>query len=67
MGLVKLVLGVILIIVSIYVIWMYTLREFWTVVQGIVPPLVFILGVFMVWLEMDEMKLQKEVSRGRKK
>jgi hypothetical protein len=46
---------------------MYTLREFWTVVQGIVPPLVFILGVFMVWLEMDEMKLQKEVSRGRKK
>lgn len=67
MGTAKLILGIVLIIASLYVIWQYTRDELWTVLKGLVPPLVFVLGIFMVWLEMDEMKLGREVSRGRKK
>jgi len=63
----KLVLGVILIIIALYVIWKYTLHETWIVIQGIIPPIVLILGIFIVWLEMDEMKTQKELSKGKKK
>lgn len=34
-----------------------------TVINGIVPALVFLLGIFVVWLEFDEMKIEKEIKR----
>lgn len=67
MGAAKLIFGIVLIIASLYVIWQYTRGELWTVLKGLIPPLIFILGIFIVWLEIDEMKSGKEVSRSRKK
>jgi len=63
MGVGKLLLGAVLLIGGLYVIWQYTLRETWIVLQGIIPPLVVLLGAFIVWLEIDEMKLEKELRR----
>lgn len=37
--------------------------DFLTVINGAVPVLVFLLGIFIVWLEMDEMKVEKELRR----
>lgn len=34
-----------------------------TVLDGVVPVLLFLLGIFIVWLEMDEMKVEKELRR----
>ncbi len=34
-----------------------------TVLDGIVPVLVFLLGIFIVWLEMDELKINKEIKK----
>ncbi len=60
---VKMIIGAILIIVSAWVIYKYTLDEFWLVVKGIVPPLVFIVGLFIVWLEYDELRIEKELEQ----
>jgi len=67
MGVMKLILGAVLLIGGIYVIWQYTLRETWTVIQGMIPPLVVLLGAFMVWLEIDEMRIEKELNKASKK
>ena len=67
MGVMKLILGAILLIGGLYVIWQYTLRETWVMLQGIVPPLVVLLGAFIVWLEIDEMRIEKELSKASKK
>ena len=64
---IKIILGAIMLVGGLYVIWQYTLKEFWVVIQGIIPPLVVLLGAFIVWLELDEMKLQKELAKSRKK
>lgn len=38
-------------------------QDFITVVNGAVPVLVFLLGLFIVWLEIDEMKIEKELKK----
>jgi len=63
MGVGKILLGAVLLIGGLYVIWQYTLRETWIVLQGMVPPLLVLLGAFIVWLEVDEMKLERELKR----
>ena len=67
MGVMKLILGAILLIGGIYVIWQYTLHETWVMLQGILPPLVVLLGAFIVWLEIDEMRIEKELNKASKK
>jgi len=46
----------------------------WTVLQGIIPPFVLVVGLFIIWLELDEWKIERELKteekkekRGRKK
>jgi hypothetical protein len=34
-----------------------------TVLDGILPVLIFFLGIFIVWLEVDEMKVEKEIKK----
>ena len=48
---------------SAWVVCMYTLDEFWLIVKGIVPPLVFIVGLFIVWLEYDELRIERELKQ----
>jgi hypothetical protein len=59
----KIVIGAILIVGSAWVVCMYTLDEFWLIVKGIVPPLVFIVGLFIVWLECDELRIERELKQ----
>jgi hypothetical protein len=42
-------------------------QDFVTVVNGALPPLVFLLGLFIVWLELDELKIEKELAVEQKK
>ncbi|MEM5802210.1 MAG: hypothetical protein QXQ18_02380 [Candidatus Aenigmatarchaeota archaeon] len=44
--------------------------DFVTVLNGALPPLVFLIGLFIVWLEYDELKIERELrkeERRRKK
>ena len=59
----KMVIGTILIVGSAWVVYKYTLDEFWLIVKGIVPPLVFIIGLFIVWLEYDELRIERELKQ----
>jgi hypothetical protein len=40
---------------------------FKTVVLGIVPALIFVVGLFIVWLELDELRVEGELKEERKK
>jgi len=40
---------------------------FKTVVFGIVPALVFVVGLFIVWLELDELRVEGELKEEKKK
>ncbi len=59
----KIVIGAILIVGSAWVVYKYTLDEFWLIVKGIVPPLVFIVGLFIVWLEYDELRIERDLKQ----
>ena len=71
----KLLIGVILIIASVW--WVvqgslkYTghsgLSDLRTVLNGIIPPLIFLLGIFIIWLEMDEIKIERELKAEERK
>lgn len=52
---------------SAWTIYKYTLMEFWIILQGIIPPLVFILGLFIVWLELDELRIERELRAEERK
>ena len=60
---VRIVIGAILIVGSAWVVYTYTLDEFWLIVKGIVPPLVFIVGLFIVWLEYDKLRIERELKQ----
>ncbi len=34
-----------------------------TVIKGTVPPLVFMFGLFLFWLEIDEWKIERELEK----
>ena len=36
--------------------------DFLTVVNGVVPAFVALIGVFIIWLELDELKVQRELK-----
>ena len=63
---VKIIIGVILLIAGIA--WTYQFRpDFLSVLKGIVGPMVAILGLFVVWLELDELRIQRELALEEKK
>ncbi|MDI6825750.1 MAG: hypothetical protein QMD36_00970 [Candidatus Aenigmarchaeota archaeon] len=39
----------------------------WTVLQGIIPPFVLVVGLFIIWLELDEWRIEKELKMEEKK
>lgn len=69
----KIVIGAIMVIAGIY--WYFAgaipglgitgannLRALWTIFQGSIGVLVFLIGAFIVWLEADELKMEKEME-----
>jgi phosphate/sulfate permease len=67
----KIIVGAIMIIGSVYAVVKYPewglLSAFITVVKGVVPVLVFLIGLFIVWLELDELRIEKELKTEERK
>jgi len=42
------------------------LGSFITILQGFIPAFIVLVGLFMVWLEADELKMQKELEKEEK-
>jgi len=83
-SLVKIIIGVVLVIVSIW--WIIqgssfiqplkdaslvtnrpALADLITLLNGGVPPFVVLIGLLIVWLEWDNLKIQKELTKEEKK
>jgi len=45
----------------------YLLKSLWTVLQGIIPPFLIVVGLFIIWLELDEWRIEKELKEEEKK
>lgn len=41
--------------------------NFIIVLTGFIPPFLILIGLFVVWLEIDELKVQKEIEEEEKK
>jgi hypothetical protein len=41
--------------------------DFLVVLNGMIPPLVFLIGLFVVWLELDELRIERELAAEEKK
>lgn len=63
----KIIGGIILIVASVWWIARFGWKDFLTVLNGAIPPLVFLLGVFIVWLEVDELKIERELKKEEEK
>ena len=74
----KILIGILIMLGSVY----YVLRGFQlkpyielppalpdvlTVLNGAIPPFVFLIGLFIVWLEYDEWKIERELAKEEKK
>ncbi|MBI4009949.1 MAG: hypothetical protein HY361_02020 [Candidatus Aenigmarchaeota archaeon] len=72
--LLKILVGAVLIVGSVWwvlqgsgnILGRSGLDDFVAIVNGGLPPLIFLIGLFVVWLELDELRIEKELS-GRKK
>ena len=73
---IKLLIGAILLVGSVMYIYDGNLsmsvigRNAWadllTVINGTVPAFVGLIGLFIVWLELDELKVQRETKSSKK-
>lgn len=72
----KIIIGVILVIAAVYYIYDEPLNELYglntrrniiNIIDGIVPILVVLVGLFMIWLEMDELRIEKELKTEEKR
>lgn len=65
----KMFIGVLLMVGSVVAVIVSTttpynmLQALITVVLGVVPALVFLIGLFIVWLEWDELRIEKELAK----
>lgn len=59
----KIIVGIILIVGSVWWIARMAWQDFLVVLNGAIPPFVFLLGVFIVWLEIDEWKIERELKK----
>jgi hypothetical protein len=68
-GLILILLGLGLFVDSVMpLIWGYPwLENFIIVLTGIIPIFLIIIGLFVVWLEVDELKAQKELKAEERK
>ena len=69
-AIVKILFGAMLLIGSIMYIYTNQFgawRDFLTVVNGIVPPFVALVGLFIIWLELDELNVKKGMRAGKTK
>ncbi|MBL7169551.1 MAG: hypothetical protein ISS48_00855 [Candidatus Aenigmarchaeota archaeon] len=78
-ALIKLLIGVVLLVVPLglysYEVMnnmqglfgLTLMRSLGIVLQGMIPGLVMLIGLFVVWLELDEWRIEKELKKEEKK
>ena len=77
-GAVKVIIGLVLIIIGlgllangtlfdITTLGTFWLKNFLVTLTGVIPPFLIVIGLFVVWLELDEMKAEKELKAEEKK
>ncbi|MGC8993437.1 MAG: hypothetical protein ACP5F8_01665 [Candidatus Aenigmatarchaeota archaeon] len=72
--LVKALIGVIVVLAALYYVFAGipgflkpALPDVITVLNGAIPLFVILLGIFIVWLEWDEWKIEKELKKEEEK
>ena len=71
MGTGKILFGLVLIFIGLWAIlpasWngLGLWNELWTVLKGIVPVVLVFIGIILVWIESEEMKMTKPRRRRR--
>lgn len=67
----KILIGLALMVGSVVAVAQYPqwglVSAFMTVVKGTVPAFLFLIGLFMVWLELDELRIERELKREERK
>lgn len=71
MGIGKIIIGLILVIVGIWAIipldWnglgLYV--QLWEVIKGIVPAFLVFIGAILVWIEWEELKIERPTKKKR--
>ncbi len=64
----KIIFGFILAVGSLYYIisnYAGTLNDLKTVLNGVLPPIVFVIGTLLVWIELEELRIEKRLSSGQ--
>jgi hypothetical protein len=73
MGVGKIILGAILVIIGLWAIipvsWsgLGLWQELWLVIKGVVPAFLVFLGVILVWIEAEELKIERPKPKRKKK
>jgi len=69
-AIIKILIGAILLIGAVFYIYndLYGAQsDLLTVINGILPAFVGLIGLFIIWLELDELKLKRTASPSKKK
>ncbi len=69
-AIIKILFGALLLVGSVTYIYTNVYgawSDFLTVVNGMVPPFAGLIGLFIIWLELDELKVKREVQASSKK
>ena len=69
MGIEKVVLGVLLVVGSLYYIGTNMFgasQDLKVVINGAIPLIILILGAIIVWLQLDEIMVERKVSKRKK-
>lgn len=65
-ALIKVLLGAVLLVGSVFYIYSNqygALTDFLTVINGTVPAFLALIGVFIIWLELDEWKIKRQMKK----
>jgi uncharacterized membrane protein YwzB len=74
-AIVKILIGAVLMIASVWwvfqgsgqLIHRFYLTDLITLLNAAIPIVVFIIGLFVLWLELDELRIEKELKTEKKK
>ena len=69
MGIGKIILGLILVIVGLWALLPLSWNglgfyiQLWEVVKGVIPVFLIFIGAILVWIEWEELKIEKPAKR----
>jgi len=75
MGIAKVILGLILVIIGLWLIlpsswtgceYCGLWQELWLVIKGVVPVFLIFIGAILVWIESEELKIQRPSRPARR-